>query len=63
VIAYVHRAWREAKVRGRDRGTVVVDYNIDDTPLGARQQRINIDRIRLCPTGDTDTASDGARGE
>jgi hypothetical protein len=63
VIAYVHRAWREAKVRGRDRGTVVVDYHIDDTPLGARQQRINIDRVRLCPTGDKDTASDGAGGE
>jgi hypothetical protein len=51
VIAYVHRAWHDAVVRRRDRRTVVIDYNIDDTPLGARQQRVAVDRVRI-PTAE-----------
>jgi hypothetical protein len=50
VLAHVHRAWRPATVLGRDRRTVMVGYNINGTPLGARQQRVSVDRIRLLPT-------------
>lgn len=51
VLAELHGRWREARVRHRDRGTVVVDYSVDQTPLGARRQRINIDRVRVLPGG------------
>jgi hypothetical protein len=47
VTANIHGRWRDAVVTHRDRATVAVDYNLDDTPLGVRRQRISIDRIRL----------------
>ena len=49
VLAHVRRAWRSARVIARDRGTVVVGYAIDGTALGARQQRVTIDRVRVPP--------------
>jgi hypothetical protein len=36
VFAYVHGAWHPAVVKSRDRRTVVVDYELDPGPLGAR---------------------------
>jgi hypothetical protein len=36
-------------VLGRDRRTVMVGYNIDGTTLGARQQRVSLDRVRRLP--------------
>jgi hypothetical protein len=47
VLADVHGQWREAWVGHRDRATVVVDYNLDGTPLGARQLRISVSRVRI----------------
>jgi hypothetical protein len=47
VLADVHGRWREAWVGHRDRATVVVDYNLDGTPLGARQLRISVSRVRI----------------
>ena len=47
VLADVHGQWREARVGHRDRATVVVDYNLDGTPLGARQLRISVSRVRI----------------
>lgn len=49
VLAEVHGRWREAQVVHRDRATVVVNYSLDGTPLGARHQRIDIRRVRLRP--------------
>jgi hypothetical protein len=46
VLAYVHGAWQPAVVASRDRRTVVVDYQLDPGPLGARRQRVAIDRVR-----------------
>ena len=46
VLAFAHGRWRKAPVRHRDRATVVVEYNLDPTPLGARRQRVGIDRVR-----------------
>jgi hypothetical protein len=47
VLADVHGRWRDAVVAHRDRTSVMVEYRLDDTPLGARRQRIGIDRVRL----------------
>jgi hypothetical protein len=47
VTANIRGRWREAVVTHRDRATVAVDYNIDDTPHGLRRQRVSVDRIRL----------------
>jgi hypothetical protein len=47
VLADVHGRWREAWVGHRDRATVMVDYNLDGTPLGARQLRISVSRVRI----------------
>ena len=49
VLAEVHRRWREAHVVHCDRATVVVEYSLDDTPRGARRQRIDIQRVRISP--------------
>jgi hypothetical protein len=49
VLAEVHGRWREAQVVHRDRATVVVNYSLDGTPLGARRQRIDVHRVRLRP--------------
>jgi hypothetical protein len=51
VLAYVHGAWHPAVVVSRDRRTVVVDYQLADGPLGARRQRVALERIRLPGTG------------
>ncbi|MGI5129515.1 hypothetical protein ACQEVB_22100 [Pseudonocardia sp. CA-107938] len=51
VIAEVRGAWREAVVTHRDRTTVLVEYQLDPAPLGARGQRVGIDRVRLPPDG------------
>lgn len=51
VLAYVHGAWHRAVLAGRDRRTVVVDYQLDPGPLDARRQRVTIDRVR--PTDPT----------
>jgi hypothetical protein len=47
VTANIHGRWRDAVVTHRDRATVAVDYNLDDTPHGMRRQRISVSRIRL----------------
>jgi hypothetical protein len=47
VLADVHGRWRDAVVAHRDRTTVMVEYQLDDTPLGARRQRIGTDRVRI----------------
>jgi hypothetical protein len=47
VTANIHGRWRDAVVTHRDRATVAVDYNLDDTPHGVRRQRISVSRIRL----------------
>jgi hypothetical protein len=47
VTANIRGRWRDAVVTHRDRATVAVDYNIDDTPHGLRRQRVSVDRIRL----------------
>jgi hypothetical protein len=47
VVANIHGQWCDAVVTHRDRATVAVDYNIDGTSLGARRQRISLDRVRL----------------
>jgi hypothetical protein len=47
VLADVQGRWREARIRHRDRTTVAVDYNLDGTPMGARRQRVGLDRIRV----------------
>ncbi|OZM79521.1 hypothetical protein [Pseudonocardia sp. MH-G8] len=46
VLAYVHGSWQPAVVRSRARRTVVVDYQVHPGALGARRQRVTIDRIR-----------------
>jgi hypothetical protein len=46
VLAHVHGAWQPAVVRSRARRTVVVDYQVHPGALGARRQRVSIDRIR-----------------
>ncbi|WP_170231453.1 hypothetical protein [Pseudonocardia kunmingensis] len=46
VLAYVHGSWQPAVVRSRARRTVVVDYQVHPGALGARRQRVAIDRIR-----------------
>ncbi len=51
VVAEVHGDWRDAVVAHRDRTTVVVEYQINDSPLGARRQRVGTDRVRL-PSSD-----------
>ncbi|TWF77494.1 AAA ATPase-like protein [Pseudonocardia hierapolitana] len=51
VFAYVHGAWHPAIVASRDRRTVVVDYQLNPGPLGARRQRVTIDRVRLGEPG------------
>jgi hypothetical protein len=53
VRADIHGRWRDAVVTHRDRFTVAVDYNLDDTPHGARRQRISIDRVRLPESDET----------
>ena len=47
VVAEVHGDWRDAVVAHRDRTTVVVEYQINDSPLGARRQRVGTDRVRI----------------
>jgi hypothetical protein len=47
VLADVHGGWRDAVVAHRDRTTVMVEYQLNDTPLGARRQRIGTDRVRI----------------
>jgi hypothetical protein len=47
VLAHVHGSWQPAVVRSRARRTVVVDYQVHPGALGARRQRVAIDRIRL----------------
>jgi hypothetical protein len=47
VTARLHGQWRDAVVVQRGRTTVAVDYRLDDTSLGARRQRISIERVRL----------------
>jgi hypothetical protein len=47
VLAFVHKRWHPASVAARDRRTVVVDYQVGDTPLGQRRQRLTLDRIHL----------------
>jgi hypothetical protein len=47
VVAYVHGGWHPAVVASRDRRTVVVDYQLGPGLLGARRQRVTIDRVRL----------------
>jgi hypothetical protein len=51
VTANIHGRWREAIVTHRDRATVAVDYNLDDSPHGVRRQRISVSRIRLPDAG------------
>jgi hypothetical protein len=46
VLAHVHGSWQPAVVRSRARRTVVVDYHVHPGALGARRQRVTIDRIR-----------------
>lgn len=47
VVAEVRGGWRAAVVAQRDRRTVVVEYQLDDSPLGARRQRVGTDRVRI----------------
>ena len=47
VVAEVRGGWRAAVVAQRDRTTVVVEYQLDDTPLGARRQRVGTERVRI----------------
>ena len=47
VLAHLRRGWRWAVVRAVNRNTVLVDYRLTGDPLGARRQRIGIDRIRV----------------
>jgi hypothetical protein len=47
VLAHLRRNWRWAVVRAVNRNTVLVDYQLRGDPLGARRQRIGIDRIRV----------------
>ena len=47
VQAFVQGAWHPATVVSRDRRTVVVDYQLAPGPLGARRQRVTLERIRV----------------
>jgi hypothetical protein len=47
VLAEIHGRWQEARVSRRDRTTVVVEYEVDQTRLGGRVQRVDIGRIRV----------------
>jgi hypothetical protein len=46
VLAEIGGRWREARVNSRDHSSVLVEYQLDDTPLGARVRRVGVDRIR-----------------
>ena len=47
VLAEVRGGWRGAVIAHRDRTTVVVEYQVSDSPFGARRQRIGADRVRI----------------
>lgn len=47
VLAEISGHWREARVSSRDHGTVLVEYQLNDTPLGARVRRLGVDRVRV----------------
>jgi hypothetical protein len=51
VLAFVHGAWHPAVVVSRARRTVVVDYRLGPGPLGARRQRVGVDRVRPLEPG------------
>jgi hypothetical protein len=51
VLAEIGGRWREARVSSRDHSSVLVEYQLDDSPLGARVRRLGIDRIRVSTTG------------
>ena len=53
VLAYVENRWRRATVVRRGQRTVLVGYVSERIPRGPREQRLDVDRVRL-PADDDD---------
>ena len=51
VLAEVQGRWRQVEVSRRDRTSVLVQYQLDDSLLGARVQRVGVDRVLVPDAG------------